>query len=241
MILITGATSGLGLHTSLYLMDMGYQVVGVGRRMEALNQITKRYGKQFTPIQADLLKFENYDNYTAFIPQLTGIVFCAGVTGKAPARFIQTDKHLEIIDMNINSPLLLLSSILRKKKLLNGSSVVFIASSAGVNSGFNGLTSYAASKASIIGSVRCLAVELARKKIRVNAIAPAGLKIGMITDEKDKQVATQQLLAAEKKSYLLFNDFIDPDFVSGPIEFLLSKTSSAITGQIITVCGGNTL
>lgn len=220
---------------------MGYQVAGLGRNMEVLEQMAETYGKKFIPIQADLLKFENYDDYTASISQLTGIVFCAGITCKAPARFIQVDKHLEIIDININSPLLLLSSILRKKKLLNGSSVVFIASSAGVNSGFNGLTSYAASKASIIGAVRCLAVELARKQIRVNAIAPAGLKIGMISDENDKQVSTQQLLAAEKKSYLLFNDFIDPDMVSGPIEFLLSKTSSAITGQIITVCGGNTL
>jgi len=241
MILITGATSGLGLHTSKYLMDRGYGVAGIGRNSQNLNKLSEQYGEQFVPVQADLLDFEGFSDLSVSLPILTGIVFCAGVTRKDPIRFLNQERHLELININVNSPLLLLSSIINNKKLSNGSSIVFIASTSGVNLGVNGLTSYAASKASMIGSVRCLASELSRKKIRVNALAPAGLQTGMMHDKNDRKVATNESISAEKRKYLLFNDFIDPDLVSGPIEFLLSNSSLAITGQTITVCGGSSL
>jgi len=240
-ILVTGATNGIGLSLTKSLLDKQFNVVGIGRDQDSLNNLSTEYGSLFTPLRIDLSDKDNYNDIADLLPTLSGIVFAAGVVKQSPISYFDEDLHSCMMEVNINSPIFILSRILRRKKLSKGSSIVFISSINGGYKGFNGSVSYASSKAAMLGAVKVLASELARKKIRVNAVSPAGIDIGMMRDEFIMRTLSQEALKAELNTYLLTKAYLPPSSVVEPIEFLLSNASSSITGQNIVICGGASL
>ena len=78
----------------------------------------------------DLLKLQNVKDFVAQLPVLDGIVFNAGTSKLRPVKFINEEEFKEILDVNLVSSAMILSEILKKKKLNDSSSVVFTASTA---------------------------------------------------------------------------------------------------------------
>ena len=127
-ILITGATNGIGLCLAKSLLDKQFNVVGIGRDQDSLNNLSHEYGTLFTPLRIDLSNKDNYKDIADSLPSLSGIVFAAGVVRMSPISYFDEDQHSNMMEVNINSPIFILSRIIRRKKLSKGSSIVFISS-----------------------------------------------------------------------------------------------------------------
>ena len=178
MILLTGATGGLGAPIAEYLVNSNYSIIGTGRNKEQLSGIKALLGKNFLSYNLDLRDFNGYTEFIKSLPILNGIVFCAGVVNTIPIRYITPSVVQETMDINVSSPLIMLSEVLKQRKLSRNSSVIFVSSITGPVKGYNAMSIYGASKAALIGAVKSLAVELSGKKIRVNAVSPSGIDTG---------------------------------------------------------------
>ena len=94
--------------------------------------------------------------------------------------------------------------------------------------GNRGQVNYSASKAGLIGATRSLALELAKRQITVNSVAP-----GLIETEMTENIATQEI-----EQLIPMKRMGTPEEVAGVVSFLFSKSASYITGEVISVNGG---
>ena len=166
------------------------------------------------------------------IPQLDGIVHCAGVGSRIPCKLIDQNSLDCVMKPNFEAPVLLQASILSQKKLNKGASVVFIASRA-YDSPSLGNAAYSASKGAIISYSKCLALELAPRQIRVNCICPAMVWTKLILQDA---VSKEELEEAQKKYHL--KRYGNPEDVANLALYLLSDASTWMTGSAIDLTGG---
>jgi NAD(P)-dependent dehydrogenase (short-subunit alcohol dehydrogenase family) len=231
-ILITGASSGIGREIAINLNTLGANVIITGRNDQRLNE-TKDY-LVYSPIESyscDLSKEDEIKKLVTSLPQLDGVVFCAGVVEYYPIKFINTEKINNIFSVNLNSQILLTQQLIKNKKLKPNGSLVYISSIAS-KIGVTGTALYAASKAGLNGFVKVTASELSGQKIRANSICPGIIQTPMT--EKAQNVNDDL-----GKDYPLgLGETID---VVGPCIFLLSNASKWITGTEIILDGGLTL
>jgi len=234
-ILVTGASSGIGKEIAIKLNALGADVIITGRNEERLEETKNDLAFHLgTPVEAypcDLSKEDEIKNLVSLLPQLDGVVFCAGVVEYYPIKFINAEKINNIFSVNLNSQILLTQQLVKNKKIKPNGSLVYISSIAS-KIGVAGTALYAASKAGLNGFVKVTASELANQKIRANSICPGIIQTPMT--EKAQNVNDD--LA---KDYPLgLGKTID---VVGPCIFLLSDASKWITGTELILDGGLTL
>ena len=231
-ILVTGASSGIGRGIALACAKMGATVIVTGRNEERLNETLNLMpvGAHKT-ILADLTKAEDIEQLVDSLPKLDGFVQCAGVGSRVPCRNIAIDDIEKVFKANIEAPILLQSSILSKKKLNKSSSIVYIASRAATFPSM-GNAVYSASKGAILSYVKCLALELASRQIRVNSICPGMVWTGLIID-----TLSEDDLKLEEQKYPL-KRFGKVEDISNLAIYLLSDASSWMTGSAIDISGG---
>ena len=132
--------------------------------------------------------------------------------------------------------MLLLQKLLKKKKLKKGASVVFTSSMAGLGNTTVGNSMYSASKGAISAFIKCVALELAPKSIRVNAVCPAMVDTGIL----DSGTVSKEQLEEDIKNYPL-GRYGKPTDIAWAMIYLLSDASSWITGDNLVIDGGITL
>lgn len=238
IILITGASSGIGASIAIECSKMGASVIITGRDKERLNdtffQLAKDGDNVHQSIEADLSNENGIENLVNSMPKLDGIVNCAGFLKKLPFKFINKKALNETLSVNLYAPALL-SQLIVKKNLLNpAASVVFISSIASTVASIGNI-SYMVSKGALNSLSRGMALELARKKIRVNTVQPALIK----TNLTEKALSEEDL-----ENYILkfpLGRFGKPEEVAYAAIFLLSDASLWITGTSIVIDGGVTL
>ena len=188
-------------------------------------------------ILADLLKEKDIDDIVTFIPdKLDGIVQCAGFTIPKPFQFLSRENIHDVMNVNFEAPILLTQTLLKKKKIANPSSIVFISSISGVLCSYPAGSIYSASKGAINGIAKNLAIELAVKGVRVNSVNP-----GMIhTNILESGVITEEQLKEDMKKYPL-KRYGKPEEVAYAVIYLLSDASSWVTGSNLVIDGGYTL
>ncbi|MDB9846670.1 SDR family oxidoreductase [Flavobacteriaceae bacterium] len=234
-ILVTGASSGIGLSIVKLLANSKAKVVLTGRNESKLQKaISTLEGEGHIYIVADLEHDNNLDLLVNNLPKLDGIVFCAGINEFIPIKFIKREKADKIFNINYFSSIFLLQKILKKKLLNKQSSLVFISSISSIL-GVPATTLYAASKASVNSTVKVLASELSKLKIRVNAINPGIVITPMLNQEN---IDTKSLMEQEKLYPLGFGT---PEDVAQAVKFHLSTDSRWLTGNIMNLDGGLTL
>lgn len=236
-ILVTGASSGIGKATAIACSQMGATVVVTGRNEIRLRETFDALeGKGHQMIVADLTNEESLANLVKECPSLDGLVNNAGSTIMTPTQFISRDKLIQVLEVNTVAPILLTQMLLKKKKLGKGSSIVVTDSISGVKIASPGNVLYSTSKSAINGFVKNAALDLAGKKIRVNAVCP-----GMIaTHILDDGSVTAEDLAEDMKKYPL-KRYGKPEEVAYAIIYLLSDASAFITGASLVIDGGFTL
>lgn len=232
VILVTGASSGIGRGIAVACAKMGATIIITGRNEERLKDvISSMHGTEHKYIVADLNNQDDVHLLCSNMPKLDGIVHCAGVANRIPCKAIKQEDINFIMKTNVDAPMLLQAELLKQKKINKLSSIVFIASRA-ANSPSMGNSIYSASKGAIISYAKCLALELASRQIRVNCISP-----GMIWTDLITNVLNEDDLKIAEQNYPL-KRFGKVEDVANLTIYLLSDASSWMTGSAIDISGG---
>ena len=238
-ILITGGAGGIGSATARTCVHMGARVVLTDIREDALRDVVEslpapKCGGENLYFTADLTNQDELDALVSFCPALDGLVCNAGVMKLTLTQFITEEELTRVQRINLNAPMLLTRSILKKKKLGRGGSIVFTASAAGIYRVSIGNAIYATTKCGIDAFMRTVALEFGPKGIRCNSVNPGMVEtalIGTFTEEEKER---------ERQNYPL-RRFAQPEDIANGIVYLLSDASSFVTGTALKIDGGMTL
>lgn len=232
-ILVTGASSGIGRAIAISCARMGANVILTGRNQQRLESVLSMMpAGDHCIIPADLNIKEEQEQLVSNIPELDGLVQCAGVGSRVFCKSIKQDDIDCIFNPNVEAPILLQSLILSQKKIKKGASIVFLASRA-AHSPSIGNAIYSASKGAILAYAKCLALELAPRQIRVNCICPAMVWTDLIVQDG---MSIEEMKEAELKYPL--KRYGQPEDVANLTIYLLSNASSWMTGSDIDLTGG---
>lgn len=236
-ILVTGASSGIGRETAIYIAKNGGRITSIARRKDELVKLSEELyvinGQNHQFISIDLTNDDEILNCMNWIDELDGIVHAAGIVYPLPLKFIKRKHINEVMNINFIAPVLLTSALLSSKKMHTNASIVFISSISTKHPYFGGAL-YVSSKAALEAYSKSLALELVAKKIRCNIVSPALVKTAIF--EQTMQSSTPEKIKQYEKSYPL--GFGEVNDVAKAICFLLSDDSSWITGQEIILDGG---
>lgn len=238
-ILVTGASSGIGRACAVMAAELGASVTLVARRAEALEETRQLMvaperhrcltwdfagGQDLAPLFAEILKDGKLD----------GLVHAAGIGLAMPLAAVDLQEAKHVMEVNWLSFLALMKQCAKKRIAAPGLSAVAI-SSVSALAGWMGSAVYAGSKGAVSATVRALAIELAPKGIRVNAVCPSNIKTPMfdaVTGGVNNSEGIDKVLAKQPLG------FGSPEQVAAPVCFLLSEAASFITGVNLPVDGG---
>ena len=232
-ILITGSSRGIGKATAKLLAKQGYNIVlHCNKNIDKAKSVQEEIGENSRILQFDISNREQttkiLTNDIAENGVYFGLVLNAGITKDNVFPAMEDDEWDSVINTNLNGfynvvkPLILPMIQSRQK-----SRIVTLSSVSGL-SGNRGQVNYSASKAGIIGATKALSLEVAKRGITVNCVAPGVIESDMTEDlPKDKVL-----------DMIPMKRFGTAEEVANVIEFLISEKASYITGQVISVNGG---
>lgn len=240
-ILITGASSGIGKETALLVSQYDGSVYITGRNETRLNETFQKlsssrhtshvtHHKKFI---ADLTVESEMDALIAELPPLNGIVHCAGIVGPLPSKFITQEEIDRMFSINFNVPVKLTGKILRKKRLLDHASLIFMSTIATKNPYFGGAL-YSSSKAALEAYSKTLALELMPRGIRSNCLQAGLVDTPMIVNPSEKNMQ-EEALGRYLQRYPL--GIGEPKDIAATILFFLSDASKWITGTNLILGG----
>ena len=237
-VLVTGASSGIGAATAIECSKMGAKVLITARNKERLeDSFEKLEGTGHNMCLADLSIQEELEALVNECPKLAGVVLCAGIGYTLPFAFCSRQKMDEVFNINFFAPVELLRLLVKKKKLEQESSVVFVSSVGGVNVFNVGNSIYGAAKGALNTMMKQTALELAQKRIRVNSVNPGMVKTKLI--HEGMSITEEQLIEDERRYPL--GRYGEPDDIAKGIVYLLSDASCWMTGQGLVLDGGLSL
>lgn len=236
-ILVTGAAIGIGKETSILLSKLGAQVIMLDIDEDTVKKTYEcLIGKGHNYFYYDLIDLEGIENkikeIVSICGTLDGFVNCVGIRSRRSLSTITPKVLNNIMNINFGAFIELVRCITKKANFNEGLSIVAISSIASQIGGIS-VTAYSASKGAVDSAVRCLAKELAVKKIRVNSVVPA--QINTPEYENYLKLKGENVDTALSRQYLGLGEAID---VANVIVFLLSSASRFITGAAVPVDGG---
>ncbi len=232
IVLLTGASGGIGTVFTRRLLSAGFLVVAVaGKRQANINAIKHPNIRQYS---VDLSSHEEISSIHKRITREVGhpniLIHNAGININAMSWKLSFDDWSSVLAVNLNAAFQLSSLCIPNMRELRWGRIVYM-SSIVAQQGVPGTAAYAASKAGILGLMRAQAVELASRGITVNAIAPGYLETGMIQDvpEKMRESLRQRIPVGELGN---------PDELAEMLLWLIGKKSGYVTGQTLHFNGG---
>ena len=231
-ILVTGASSGIGRGIAIACAGMGARVILTARNQERLHEtISQMEGEGHRVFTADLTDTAQRQALVAELPSINGLVQCAGVMNRVPCKLVSKGDIDSVFMPNVEAPMLLQAELLQERKINKEASIVYMASIA-ARSAVAGNALYSASKAALISYAKCLALELAPRKIRVNCICPA-----MVWTDLALEGAARVELEADQLKYPL-KRYGTPEDIANLAIYLLSDASCWMTGSCVEITGG---
>lgn len=238
-ILITGASSGIGRATAVYISKLGAQVVLTGRNIERLKETNSMLlGKGHSIIAFDLTDLDNietiFEKTTADGVKFDGMVHSAGIPFVMPLRNLSPSA---LKDCFVNDFFCFVELVRQysKTKYSDGGSIVAISSVTSIKPVI-GEVGYSTAKAALNNSVLSMASELSKKNIRINGIL-AGNILTEMSEFSMEQYGSRELKDNEVKLSLL-GRWGTPEEVAAASAYLLSDMSSFTTAHLVDVGGG---
>lgn len=241
-VIVTGASSGIGRATAERFLDQGAQVVLIGRRKSALDEVGAHNNQNGFMVVADLADEDQTErSVMQAVEMMSGLDVLVNAAGILKAGRIE-DTSIELWDemMNIN-----LRSIFHLMKLAvphlekTTGNIVNVSSVTGPRS-FPGVLAYCVSKAGVDQLTRCAALELAAKGIRVNAVNPGVVVSGLHRSGGMNEDAYAAFLEHSKTTHPM-GRVGKPEEIADLIYFLASDRASWITGATVSIDGGRAL
>lgn len=238
-ILVTGASSGIGRGTAIECAKMGAKIVLSGRNEQRLQEtLASLDGEGHVVACGDLNSEDIRKEVVDKMPALNGVVHSAGILQIKMAKFMDSTFIEDMFQTNVFSPMMLNTLLLKKKRILKQSSIIFLSSLSGVYCSQIGEGVYGATKAALAGYTKSLAIELAAQGVRVNTIHPGMVETPLL--EVSKGTFGEEELETLKQKYPL-RRFGKPEDIARCAVYLLSDASNWMTGSNILIDGGFTL
>lgn len=233
--IITGGNSGIGYATAKVLQEEGAKVIITGRRKEVVEKAALELNAiGLVTDQSDLKAIEMLaDEVREKFGKIDLLLINAGVTKFAPIEYTQEDLFDEVMNVNFRGAYFTLSKLIPVLKE-NASVVLLSSTSASISPPQASV--YAASKAALNAVMKIAAIELASRKIRVNAVSP-----GPIATEIMDKIGLDQNMEAQMISSIPLTRFGRPSEVAKLISYLLSEDASFITGSEYLIDGGQSI
>ena len=239
-IIVTGATSGMGLDTAKSFLAAGANVVLTGRSQEKLDALRDQLSGNYLLVKADAASLEDSRRLVKETVDHFGnvdVLFVnAGIFAAQPVAAFEEDLYDNIFDINTKGAFFTAKETI--PHLNPGSNIIFNTSVSNVK-GMPGVSAYAASKAALRSIVRTLAAELGPQGIRVNAISPGPIE----TPIWSKTNLTEEEIngfASGVSSQVPLGRFGRGQEIADSVLFLASEHASYINGTELAVDGGMT-
>ncbi|HEY1610257.1 MAG TPA: SDR family NAD(P)-dependent oxidoreductase [Paraburkholderia sp.] len=244
---VTGGGSGIGAATAATLLRAGARVTLMGRDAARLDVQRASLGGAENVACASVDVTDEAAVHAAFAQAVAGfgtvdiLVNNAGQAQAAP--FAQTDLALwrRMLDVNLTGAFLCTRAVLPAMLAQKHGRVVNVASTAG-QVGYPYVAAYCASKHGVIGMTRALALEVATQGVTINAVCPGYTETELLQASIDQITRKTSRSEEEARSILVRHNpqqrFVTPDEVANAVLWLCAPGSSAITGQSISVSGG---
>jgi NAD(P)-dependent dehydrogenase (short-subunit alcohol dehydrogenase family) len=244
--LVTGGGTGIGAAIATTLAQAGAAVTICGRRLEPLQAIaasTSNIGAVTADVTDEGSLAMLYERAQDAGKPFDIIVANAGMAESAPAHKTSLELWNRTLDVNLTGAFLTVKPALAAMRERGWGRIVFIASTAGLK-GYAYVAPYVAAKHGVIGLMRALALETAPAGITVNAICPGFTETELLSDSIARIADATGRRGADVRATLAASNpqerFIEPQEVADAVLWLCGAASAAITGQAISVSGGET-
>lgn len=235
-VLVTGSSRGIGKEIALYLAKNGYDIVlHCQKNIEKAKEVQKEIeelGSKARILQFDIKNRQECLNTISKDIEQNGVYYAtvlnAGIARDNVFPVMEENEWDDVLNTNLGGFYNVLKPIIMPmiEKRIKGR-IVTLSSISGLR-GNRGQVNYSASKAGIIGATKALSLELAKRGITVNCIAPGVIESDM----------TKDLPVDEVKKMIPMKRFGTGKEVASLVNYLLSEDASYITGQVISVNGG---
>ena len=235
-ILVTGSSRGIGKAVALQLAQAGFDVTVHARsRQQEAAQVVQEIQALGQSSHALLFDVNDRENVMQLLEQdvaehgaFYGVVLNAGLTRDAAFPALTDSDWDEVISTSLDGFYNVLKPLVMPMiRLKQGGRIVTMSSVSGLM-GNRGQVNYSAAKAGLIGATKALALELAKRKITVNCVAPGLIETEMVTEEVKEHAL--KMIPLQRMGQV--------DEVAKVVKFLCSDDASYITRQVISVNGG---
>jgi len=235
-ILVTGSSRGIGKAIALQLAQSGFDVTVHARsRQQQAEQVVQEIQALGQSSHALLFDVNDRENVMQLLEQdvaehgaFYGVVLNAGLTRDAAFPALTDNDWDEVVSTSLGGFYNVLKPLVMPMiRLKQGGRIVTMSSVSGLM-GNRGQVNYSAAKAGLIGATKALALELAKRKITVNCVAPGLIETEMVTEEVKEHAL--KMIPLQRMGQV--------DEVAKVVKFLCSDDASYITRQVISVNGG---
>ena len=248
--LITGGARGIGAAISGVLAEVGVNITLLGRNKTSLEQHASKL-REHTKVNVEVADvrdpmkiYKAFENSARALGAITILVNNAGQAQSQP--FLKTDLELwnAMLEVNLTGTFLCMQAALPFMLKAGWGRIINVSSTAGLV-GYPYVSAYAAAKHGVIGLTRSVALEMARKNITVNAVCPGFTETDIVAEAVANITQKTGRSETEARAELTKNNpqgrMISPLEVAQTVLWLCQPSSSSITGQAISISGGEVM
>ena len=246
--LVTGGGQGIGAAVARALVARGMRVTVLGRRLSVVQALADTDPDHLHAVAADVSNAAQVAAALASAKARFGrvdvLVNNAGQAVSAPFHKMDLQLWQQMLDVNLTGTMLCTQAVLPDMLAAGWGRIVNVASTAG-QVGYAYVSAYCAAKHGVIGLTKSLALELARKNITVNAVCPGYTETDIVRESIANVVAKTGRSAEEARAEFVKSNpqgqLVQPEQVADAVGWLCGNGASAVTGQSISVAGGEVM